>query len=292
MSQGPVKKLPRLTATQLVRRILAEKAKNLPHQLSTIFTRHNERRTIPLTQLFARSGKRQRQMAIVRQRSSQTLVEIDLTRCRSKQIGPTDDLGDPCIHIIDNDRELIRKLTISAMKNKVTEFRLEILRSRSENTIHEGYRSIDNAQADRRLRTLPFHTGTTGSRVNRTIFSCMRSAGQNLATGTVAVKEQIRGPQQFKNFTVASETLTLTDNRAVPGQPQGFQQKKHLVRSTGHNARRIKIFDSDPPGSACLPGHEIAAQGGDQGSKMHGTGRAWRKTPDDGHILRNVIRHQ
>ena len=44
-----------------------------------------------------------------------------------------------------------------------------------------------------------------------------------------------------------------------------------LLRS-GHDARRIEIFDSEEPMAAAGPCEEIGANGGDEASHMQGSG--------------------
>jgi hypothetical protein len=60
-------------------------------------------------------------------------------------------------------------------------------------------------------------------------------------------------------------------------QAERGQRLQLRLRGAGHGARRIDVFDAQPPQAAVMAGEQPAAEGGEQGSGVEQAGRRGRE---------------
>ncbi|KUO98261.1 hypothetical protein AR276_13270 [Stenotrophomonas maltophilia] len=61
------------------------------------------------------------------------------------------------------------------------------------------------------------------------------------------------------------------------GEAEGGQRLQLCLRGARHRARRIDVFNAQPPQAAVMAGEQPAAEGGKQGSGVEQAGRRGRE---------------
>jgi hypothetical protein len=80
----------------------------------------------------------------------------------------------------------------------------------------------------------------------------------------VADKGQVAGQQHVQRGLVGLAARALPEDRAIVGQAERGQRLQLRLGGAGHGARRIDVFDAQPPQAAVMAGEQPAAEGGEQ----------------------------
>ena len=104
------------------------------------------------------------------------------------------------------------------------------------------------------------------------------ATGGQVAAAAVADKGLVAGEQYFQRGLVGLAARALPEHRAIVGQAERRQCLELRIRCTGHGARRVDVFDAQPPQAAVVAGEQPAAEGGEQGSGVEQAGRRGRET--------------
>ena len=116
-------------------------------------------------ELLAGSVGHHRQMCIARPSQSKALLQPDLARRRVEQIGSANDGSDPLRSVVDNNRQLVGKLSVGTQENEIANSFLQILPHAPLYPILKRQLMIRHAHSPGARHPSHGESWTTGSRV-------------------------------------------------------------------------------------------------------------------------------
>ena len=116
-----------------------------------------------------------------------------------------------------------------------------------------------------------------GAGIDRAVNAAYRHAGNVLAGAGTGIGDT-GSDQALQRCGVPLVPVVLVDQFAIPFKTEGFKRGEDPAAGTGHFARRIEVFDPQPPFAAVAAGIQTAGYGGQQGACMQQAGRTGSKT--------------
>lgn len=88
------------------------------------------------------------------------------------------------------------------------------------------------------------------------------------------------GEEGIERGAVVGGAGALVEDRAIPGEAEGFERGEDGVGGAGDAAGGIDVFHAEEPLAVVGAGVEVTGNGGDEGAEVERARRRWGETAD------------
>jgi len=227
------------------------------------------RRLRLLGELLAAGIGHHGQVRVGRRGQRQALLQPDLPRRRIEQIDAAHHRVDSLRGVVNDDCQLVRVLTVGAQQYEVADGAVEILLHTALNAVAKSDRRVGHAQPPGARRTAAAQAVAAGSRVDQSAVDRSRwRAGGDFRSRAGARVDLAVELQAHQFGVIEIQALALDEYFAIPCEAEAFEGAQDFVGGAGKRPRLVDVLDAQQPLATVGAGVEIAADGGDQRTKV------------------------
>ncbi len=214
-------------------------------------------------------------MCVLGSGQTQCGLQGHLTRSAAQKIGTAYDVRDVLGSIVDDDRQLIRKQTVTPTDHEVTRIAGKIRGLQSLQLVGECDRSGRDPEPDGGRSVRCPHSVATPTGVVQLVRLVVVRRLRSLQLGPAARagERMTGGDEPVQGNLIRCVTLALFDDGPGPLKAERRKRCDDLLGAAGYFARRIEIFDSQQPVAADVTRIEITGSRCDERPEVQRAGR-------------------